>query len=559
LFDRLAAPVGAIKRGGKIGEGFMGVKADFGGGSRRLIAEKRRCRRGLCMQYFARTKRTVSVPVIFFAVILPAAYNWSAPHTRFGLFMFSRIASVAVVVALVSPAAGDEPKAIRAGFAAVDITPDIHAPRHVYLAGYGPNRRATGVHDPLYARTVVLAHGDQRIAIVSLDLVGLQFPQVKAIRDKLPGFRYVLVSSTHNHEGPDVIGIWGRGPVHRGVDDAYLDQIVERVAQSVKLAAAKLAPVSAAYGTAEDGSLLSDSRLPLVKDGVLRVVRLNRDGASDAAGLIVQWNCHPESLGPRNKDVTCDFPWATVAALEKKYECPVVYVSGAVGGLMSNPRGRIFDDNGKEVPDCNFEYARRYGEAVADLADRAIARTQPLALAPFKVSAKSISVPVHNSLYRIARGIGVMKRDGFVWTGNFQTLGVPMTPETADQESAVESEVAYLRLGELHVACIPGELYPELVYGNFQEPVEPNVDFPDAPLEPTVAGLMPGSKWLLVGLANDELGYIIPKRQWDKSPPHAYGKDGGQYGEVNSCSPEVAPIIMQALKLRVEEAAKGGD
>ena len=26
-----------------------------------------------------------------------------------------------------------------------------------------------------------------------------------------------------------------------------------------------------------------------------------------------------------------------------------------------------------------------------------------------------------------------------------------------------------------------------------------------------------------------------------------------QYGEINSCSPEVAPIIMQALKLRVED------
>ena len=64
---------------------------------------------------------------------------------------------------------------------------------------------------------------------------------------------------------------------------------------------------------------------------------------------------------------------------------------------------------------------------------------------------------------------------------------------------------------------------------------------------------MPSDKWLLVGLANDELGYIIPKRQWDKSAPYAYGKDGGQYGEVNSCSPEVAPIIMQALKLRIEE------
>ena len=109
-------------------------------------------------------------------------------------------------------------------------------------------------------------------------------------------------------------------------------------------------------------------------------------------------------------------------------------------------------------------------------------------------------------------------------------------------------------LGELHIACIPGELYPELVYGKYQDPVEPGSDFSDAPLEPSVASLMPGPKWLLIGLANDELGYIIPKRQWDKTPPHAYRRDAAQYGEVNSCSPEVAPILMQALKLRVAEA-----
>src|SRR5204862_7376346 len=115
-------------------------------------------------------------------------------------------------------------------------------------------------------------------------------------------------------------------------------------------------------------------------------------------------------------------------------------------------------------------------------------------------------------------------------------------------------ELAYLRLGDLHVACIPGELYPELVYGKFQEPVEPGADFAEAPLEPSIASLMPGPKWLLIGLANDELGYIIPKRQWDKSPPHAYRRDAAQYGENNCCGPEDAPIILAALNPLVEEA-----
>ena len=465
------------------------------------------------------------------------------------------IAALLVVGALTLPAsARDHAGELRAGFAAVEITPELDGPRPIYIAGYGMNRKAVGVHDPLYARAVVLAHRQETIAIVSVDLVGLQYPTVKAIRAKLPGFRYVLVSSTHNHEGPDVIGIWGRGPLHRGVNDAYLEQVVDRVAKCVEQASAQLAPVTAAYGTAEDESLLADTRLPVVKDGVLRAVRLNQAETNTAAGLIVQWNCHPESLGPRNKLLTADFPWATVRALQRRYRCPIVYLSGSVGGLMTHPAGRVFTSDGRELPDGTFDYAERYGEEVAALAGKAIDAAQPLALAPFAVCAQPIAVPVNNALYRAARGLGVIQREGLVWTGDFQALGEPMTPETADRDSAVESEVAYLRLGELHVACIPGELYPELVYGKYQEPVERDSDFPAAPLEPTIAQLMPGPKWLLVGLANDELGYIIPRRQWDKESPHAYGKDGGQYGEVNSCGPDTAPIVMQALQLRVAEA-----
>jgi hypothetical protein len=475
--------------------------------------------------------------------------------------MIRTIAALPLAAMLIVVVGLDAPRAtlagesdLRAGFAAVEITPMLGGPRPTYIAGYGPNRKAKGVHDPLYARAVVLAHQQQRIAIVSLDLIGLQYPAVKAIRAKLPEIDYVLVCSTHNHEGPDVIGIWGRGPFHRGVDDAYVAAVIERTAECVKQAAGKLSSVTAEYGTAEDESLLADTRLPIVKDGVLRVVKLHGTSGNKAAGLIVQWNCHPESLGPRNLLLTADFPWATVRALEKSYGCPVVYLSGALGGLMTHPTGRVFASDGRELAEGSYEYAERYGEEVAALASRAIAQAQPLGLVPLTVSARPIAVPVRNSLYRAARGFGVIQREGLVWTGDFQSPGEPMTPETADKESAVESEVAYLRLGELHVACIPGELYPELVYGKFENPAAAGADFPTAPLEPTIAELMPSPKWLLVGLANDELGYILPQRQWDKEAPHAYDKDGGQYGEINSCGHDVAPIVMEALKRRVAEA-----
>src|SRR5213592_4755832 len=104
------------------------------------------------------------------------------------------------------PKAQPDAGALAIGFAEADITPSLRGDP-VYMAGFGQNRKATKVHDPLMARAAVLADGKQKIAIVSVDLVGFSYPQVLAVRERLPGFTYVLVSSTHNHEGPDTLGI----------------------------------------------------------------------------------------------------------------------------------------------------------------------------------------------------------------------------------------------------------------------------------------------------------------------------------------------------------------
>jgi hypothetical protein len=447
--------------------------------------------------------------------------------------------------------------AIRVGFGEIDITPALRDDRPVWLAGYGQGRRATGVHDPLVARCLVLDDGQQQVAVVSVDLIGLQYPDTLRIRQKLADLHYVLVSSTHNHEGPDVIGIWGRNPITRGVDDEYVTWVVDRVVEMVRSAQKQMFEATASFGTAKDDNLLRDSRQPYVFDGVLRTLVFQKEGQDQPAGIVVQWNCHPEALGSKNTLITADFPWATVAALKAKYGCPVVYLTGAVGGLMAPPRGKFQNAQGATLDEGHFEFAQFYGEAVAKLANGAIDAATPITLAPLRVSAIPIAIPLQNPMYGAARSIGVLKRTARQWTGDAEKLG-EVVPLLSNYQGTLglETEVAYLRFGELHVAAIPGELYPELVYGEFQSPVDPNVDYPDAPLEKTVSDLMPGEKWMFLGLANDEIGYIIPKRQWDQLSPFAYGRSESQYGEINSCGPEIAPILMQTLENCVRGAAK---
>ena len=216
----------------------------------------------------------------------------------------------------------------------------------VWLAGYYPGRAATGVHDPLFARCVVLKTDKQKIAWVSVDLIGLQFPAVQELRKRLADFDYVLVASTHNHEGPDVIGVWGQSFLHRGVNDDYLALVVARMEQAVRRAEKHVRPGRASWGTAADESLLRDNRLPIFKDGVLRLLRFADPQDTATVGLVVQWNCHPEALGADNSLITADFPAATIAALERRFDRPVVYFSGAVGGLQAPPTDRIRDKRG---------------------------------------------------------------------------------------------------------------------------------------------------------------------------------------------------------------------
>jgi hypothetical protein len=65
-------------------------------------------------------------------------------------------------------------------------------------------------------------------------------------------------------------------------------------------------------------------------------------------------------------------------------------------------------------------------------------------------------------------------------------------------------------------------------------------------MTPPCCGKRKGHLNIIVGLANGELGYIIPKNQWDKKPPYAYGRTKGpQYGEENSPSLDVAPTILR--------------
>lgn len=446
--------------------------------------------------------------------------------------------SVATAVKAVAPP-------LHAGFAETDITPTVEG-KTVYMAGFGQNRKATGVHDPLKARAVVLKDGTSKIALVSIDVVGFFYPNVESVRGKLAGFTYVLVSSTHNHEGPDTLGIWGPNPFTSGIDAEYMKHVEAQIVAAVTAADAAAQPTTAQIGTAAGPELLRDGREPYIKHDELVALQF-LDDKQRPAGIVVQWNCHPETLDSKNTQISADYVGYTVDHLRKKFDCPVVYLTGTVGGLMTSLGVEIKNEKGELLKDGTFEKTQEYGIRVGKLAEKALADAKPVSLTPLEVRRREAFVPMTNNLYKLARQLGVLTRPAYLWTGD-RTKAEPAPVDELKKEVCVRTEVAWLRCGDLQVACIPGEIYPELVLDKVQDPVDPAADFPDAPIEPAIYKQLTGTHRMIIGLANDEIGYIIPKRQWDEKPPFCYGRKKKQYGEVNSIGPEAAPILCEAFQ-----------
>jgi hypothetical protein len=440
---------------------------------------------------------------------------------------------------------------LEAGFGEADITPVVDGKKPVYLAGFGQNRIATRAHDPLRARAVVLRHDRQKLALVSVDLVGLFHPFVVGVRGQLPGFSCVLVSSTHNHEGPDTLGLWGPRPFISGVDPEYLKFVERQIVKAVQAADRSARPVRARLGTIGLPALLHDGREPFVKHDELVAIEFRPEKEDRAAGLLVQWNCHPETLGGKNTEVSSDYVGVTVKYLSEKYRCPVVYLTGTVGGLMTSLHVEIKDEAGRVLPEESWTKTERYGRLVGEGADRALRGARTVRLTPLLVRTREVFVPLENVGFQIVRRAGVIDRPAYVWTGD-PYRAEPVGPKDSGKPVALRTEVGWLRLGELEVAAIPGEIYPELVLDRVQDPPDPGADFRDAPIEPAIYKQMRSPYRMIIGLANDEIGYIIPKRQWDEKAPYCYGRKKTQYGEINSVGPEAAAIVCRAFQELVQ-------
>lgn len=363
---------------------------------------------------------------------------------------------------------------LEAGAAAVDITPM----RDLYLGGFEPLRRATGVHDPLFARALVLRRGDMEIALVSCDLVGLMRPQTQAIRDALENLdaRHVIVASTHVHHSPDTMGLWGVPALSSGADPEYMAQVRAGAVRAITEARAALRPaeVGAASAAFDARAFIKNSRRPGLVDPDVAVLHVRERGGARTIATLIELGCHPEAVKRANTLVTADFPGAAVRALEAELGGVGIYVSGALGGLVSPDRSGAASDD-----EHAFGAARRIGETLAAHARRAIGAIDAYDAAPaLGVWHSLVYLPNDNWRYDLLRWTGVVERKMF-------------------GSGYLETEVSLWRIGTFALASVPGEISPDLGL--------------------RIQRAAGGTPTMLVGLGNDELGYLVPPWDYDMS------------------------------------------
>jgi hypothetical protein len=468
---------------------------------------------------------------------------------------------------------------LKAGFSAVTITPAVpdtwidndsnakYEPRKgdtyidgngngefdaVWIAGFSKKRAANGIHDQLWARTMVIDDGNTRLSLTAIDAIGLFHDELIDIRNRISntaGITYSIVTSTHDHAAPDLMGLWGPRFFKSGVDTDYLEYVKNQIVSSIEEAAGNLQPARIKFAKDLSGlsALVSDTREPIVMDDGVRIMQVLRMDSDISIGTLITWGCHPETIWDKNLLISSDFPHYVREGIENGIYSGdnlikpglggvAIYINGAIGGLMTvNDTFPIHDPwSGQTYRIPDFDKMESQGMQIAFSTLSALENSSDIHNSgSIGIASHTFDLPVKNCRFRLGARFGIMDR-GY------------------SKRRHMRTEIAYVTIGPASFLTFPGEIYPELINGGIESPV--GQDYETEPIElPVTREMMSGDYKFIIGMGNDELGYIIPKSEWDKKSPFTYDAEESPYGEKNSLGPDTAPILHEKIRQLIED------
>jgi neutral ceramidase len=439
------------------------------------------------------------------------------------------------------------------GAAIVDITP----PAGGLMDGYGDRAQPSqGVHDPLFARVLVLDYGDDQCAVVGCDLLGMHPQIVAEVRQgalSLCGIpaEHVLVAATHSHAGP-----WGlRAGMFCQLAKDLAAEVARKIIGAVVFAHSQRRAATLKLGQALVDTVSQNRRHPdWPIDPVLRVLLVDGEDGRPIATLL-NFACHATVLSGANLMLSSEFPGVACRIVQEQTRASAVYVNGAcanvnptwirqdfdsvdrMGQILGGQALRLIAElrtlgpgqrahnircdefTEKAVPGRMVEPRLRAARREMDLPLRLFRPDEEYAARIAELEAEAIPLAEGSDERRevMAR---LTRAQNERWAGAWARR----QPQAAN----LRTELQALALGDgLALLALPGEFFVETA-----EAIRAECDIPDV---------------LLACYANDYIGYV--------PPPEAYAQGGYEAG-VTFFAPEAGAIVRRTA-VQVLESLSG--
>ena len=262
----------------------------------------------------------------------------------------------------------------------------------------GPLERSTGIHDDLWARSIVLSHEAPSVALVFMDLIGIDMPlsdQMRAEITRRTGITSILINCSHTHSAPFTVSWSVSGRAEYQAEAAgWQEGLVSTVAEIVTQAAARQRPTNVRYGRAP--AQVGANRRLATPDGIdmqpnpdgpvvpwVDVLRFDPTDGSDPM-VIINHAAHPVIIHGASTLMSADYPGVAVQTLRESLggNAMAVFAQGCCGNINGEPlRG-------------GFDAAENAGKELAEAALAACEHSEQIEGAYLRFRQKTITLPL---------------------------------------------------------------------------------------------------------------------------------------------------------------------
>ncbi len=486
------------------------------------------------------------------------------------------------------------------GFGVKSIVPaDLADGSKEYFTGGYFTQKVNSVHDDQRVHAVAMNDGSQRGTTVfaTIDGIGVSNGDIRAIRNLVKekllekgifsDIVAININSTHCHTVIDTQGfglmlipqVFHNMAANlpfvntiRSVDSTFLDVMINGAADAIVEAYTNMEAGSLYYFettgiaknegkgvyTSDEYSYLFNKRYDTEGfQNFFACFKFVPTDSTSAPTIFANVGAHPTTIDRATSKLSADFP----SYIEKKINdegMNFMFIQGAQSPISVNKSGVKTESVVNEV---EAEIA-----ANPSLSDYRAAKSLGYEFARLILEAQDKATEVAPLLNVKMAEVTVKLDTGLLQLGAAsQLLGFTTVKDSSSESGySVITEVGYIEIGEsIVLLTVPGELIPQLVYGNVVDASEAYLG-KNWEIECT-ADLIDDDKTVLVmGLCNDAIGYIIPDNDyapfiadslWNTDlGEKLFGEPHRHYEEMLSAGGSAASSVMTALNAIVKSA-----